>query len=399
MSRFRAFVAVAFLVLATSSAVGLPASQEPAPPARAGAVVVQQRVKDLGIVGLGTDPEAAFTIENRGASAIEISVAPVALGLRIVDAARTIAPSASGAVRVAVDTFRAGVTTEWKIEVTTSDPATPTVELTVKADVRNFLTIEPATARFNFVQYGPEGGTTHVISAQDDAPLEVLGVDAPADFITAAFRELKTPAERVADLPGRQWRIDLTIKGDAAVGPIDGYAIVRTNHPRQPRAFVPVTGFVRPLFAVTPPSIMLSAPPEAGERPFATLVIKNFGEPDLEITKASSDIAGLRATIVPVDAGHSWRVELRRDAATASGAWSSGTLRLMTTHPKVRELTVPVRLREGAQGADAARAGAQGVGAKAAGAKGAPDAGAKGAEGADAKGSEGAGAESVEQPR
>jgi hypothetical protein len=81
-------------------------------------------------------------------------------------------------------------------------------------------------------------------------------------------------------------------------------------------------------------------------------VIKNFGEPALEITKASSDIAGLRATIVPVDAGHSWRVELRRDAA-ASGAWTSGTLRLTTTHPKVSELVVPVRLREGAAGAGA----------------------------------------------
>jgi hypothetical protein len=244
------------------------------------------------------------------------------------------------------------MTTEWKVDVTTSDPATPSLQLTVKADVRNFLTVEPATARFNFVQHGPEGGTTHILSAQDEAPIEILGVDAPADFITVKYRELKTAAERVADLPGRQWRLDLTIKGDAEVGPFDGYAIVRTNHPRQPRAFLPVSGFVRPLFAITPSSVMLSAPPEPGELAFRTLVIKNFGEPALEITKASSDIAGLRATIVPVDAGHTWRVELRRDPA-ATGAWTSGTLRLTTTHPKVSELTVPVRLA--ADGAEVPR--------------------------------------------
>jgi hypothetical protein len=339
MSRFSAFVA--FLVLATSFTVGLLASQEP--PTRAGAVVIKEPVKDLGIVGLGTDPEATFTIENRGRSPLEVSVAPVATGLRVVDVDRTIAPAASGTVRVAVDTFRAGMTTEWTVSVTTSDPATPALELTVKADVRNFLTIAPATARFNFVQFGREGGTTHVLSAQDEAPIEVLGVDAPADFISVAWRELKTPAERVADLPGRQWRIDLTIKGDATVGPIGGYAIVRTNHPRQPRAYVPVTGFVRPLFAVTPATIALSAPPEASELPFRTLLIKNFGEPALDLTKASSDIAGLRATIVQVEAGHTWRVELRRDPA-ATGAWTSGTLRLTTTHPKVSELTVPVTL-------------------------------------------------------
>ena len=187
---------------------------------------------------------------------------PVATGLRVVHADRTIAPSASGTVRVAVDTFRAGVTTEWKVSATTNDPATPTLELTVKADVRELLTVAPASARFNFVQYGLEGGTSHVLSAQDEAPIEVVGVDSPAEFITATWRELKTPAERVADVPGRQWRIELTIKGEAAVGPIGGYAIVRTNHPRQPRAFMPVTGFVRPLFAVTPTAVRLAGQPK-----------------------------------------------------------------------------------------------------------------------------------------
>jgi hypothetical protein len=333
---------VAAIVVAAAGR--LPAQQPPPPRA-----VVGQPAKDLGIVALGTDPEAAFTIENRGAAPLEISVAPVATGLRVVHADRTIAPAASGTVRVAVDTFRAGMTTEWKVPVTTNDPAAPTLELIVKADVRAFLTVEPATARFNFVQYGREGGTTHILSAQDEAPIEVLGVESPAEFITASWRELKTPAERVADLPGRQWRIDLTIKGEAAVGPIAGYAIVRTTHPRQPRAFLPVTGFVRPLFAITPPSITLTGQPAASEQPFRTLLIKNFGEPALDITKASSDIAGLRATIIPVEAGHSWRVELRRDPA-APGDWTGGTLRLTTTHPRVRELTVPVTVRAGAGG-------------------------------------------------
>jgi hypothetical protein len=88
-------------------------------------------------------------------------------------------------------------------------------------------------------------------------------------------------------------------------------------------------------------------------------VIKNFGEPALEITKASSDIAGLRATIIPIDAGHTWRVELRRDAAAPAGttaAWTSGTLRLTTSHPKVKELTVPLRLSGGPGGPGGAEA-------------------------------------------
>jgi hypothetical protein len=333
-------IVVAFGAAAAGRVLALQAPQPQAPPQ----AVVAQATKDLGMVALGTDPEATFTIENRGGSPLEIVVTPVPTGLRVVHADRAIAPSASGTVRVAVDTFRAGMTAEWKVSATTNDPATPALELIVKADVRAFLTVEPASARFNFVQYGREGGTTHILSAQDEASIDVLGVETPAEFITATWRELKTPAERVADLPGRQWRIDLTIKGEAVVGPIGGYAIVRTNHPRQPRAFVPVTGFVRPLFAVTPSTIVLTGQPEAAERPFGSLVVKNFGEPALDITGASSDLAGLRATIVPVDKGHTWRVELRRDPAV-SGEWTTGTLRLTTTHPQVRELAVPVTVR------------------------------------------------------
>jgi hypothetical protein len=317
------------------------AAHQAAPPR----VVVATPVKDLGMVGLGADPQAEFTIENRGGAPLDISIAPVAQGLRIVDADRTIAPAASGKVRVALDTFRTGVTAEWKIEVATNDPATPEIELTVKADVRAFLTLAPASARFNFVQHGREGGTSHILSAQDEAPFEVIGVDSPAPFITAAWRELKTAKERVADLPGRQWKIDLTIKGDAAVGPIDGYAIVRTTHKRQPRAFLQTTGFVRPLFAVTPATVRLTGMPDASDQPFGSVSVRNFGEEALDITNATSDLPGLRATIVPVEAGHTWRVELRRDASTsgaASGAWSPGVITLTTTHPKVREVTVPV---------------------------------------------------------
>src|SRR5687767_6449319 len=99
MFRLPAFVA--FLLLATPLTAGLLASSQQ-PPAPAGAVVIKEPVKDLGIVGLGTDPEAAFTIENRGGSALEISVLPVATGLKVVSADRSIAPAASGTVRVAV---------------------------------------------------------------------------------------------------------------------------------------------------------------------------------------------------------------------------------------------------------------------------------------------------------
>jgi hypothetical protein len=305
--------------------------------------VVEPATRDLGVVGLGTEQTAEYTIRNDGGAplTIEAHSVPKPLSVALVDS--PIAPGKSGRVRLSIDTFRAGVATTWTVSFATSDPARPFLEVQLKADVRQFLAVLPQSARFTFVQYGQEGGTSHVLSAADDAAMQVLGVDSPFPYIKAAWRELAA-SERDAESPGtKQWRIDLTISGDAPVGPIGGYVIVRTTHKSQPRAFLSVTGFVRPLFAVTPPTARFAPDaPTPGEPHRLSLHVKNFGADALELTGASSDVPGLEATIVPVEAGHVWRVELRLPAGKPAGMSLAGTLKLKTTHPIVREIAVPI---------------------------------------------------------
>jgi hypothetical protein len=296
---------------------------------------------DFGVVGLGTDPEVDFTINNTGDAPLDIGVVPLPRGLRMVRADRTIAPKSSGAIRIALDTFQAAPANELVVRAATNDPDAPEVQFTVKAEVRAYLAVSPPMARFTFVQFGAEGSTRHVLGATDGAKFEVTGVESPLDYITPKWRELKT-SERAPEFEGRQWQIELTISPKSPVGPIGGYVIARTNHPKQPRAFLPVSGFVRPLFAITPFRVNLPAvrTPDL-EKPVAVLVVKNFGADALDVTRASSDIAGLEATIVPVEAGHHWRVEVRI-APTMPGGAFKGTLRLATTSKQVPELTVPI---------------------------------------------------------
>jgi hypothetical protein len=298
-------------------------------------------------VGLGTEPATEFTVRNAGQTPLAIDIPSMPKGLRLLHIDKTIAPAGSGVIRLAVDTFQAGPITTWKVEVTTNDPAKRIVDLTVKADVRAYLAVTPPSARFSFVQFEREGGTSHVLSTIDETNVELLGVDSPFDYITATSRELKG-ADRVKDTPGRQWRVDLTIKKDAPVGSIGGYVILRTNHPHQPRAFLPVTGFVRPLFAVTPPSVDIpDITPNDGSAPVLTLVVKNFGSAPIEITRASSDIAGLDAKLIVVEAGHVWRVELRLPSTAGGNQMPAGpfagTLRLQTTSTNVPELKVSIK--------------------------------------------------------
>jgi hypothetical protein len=296
---------------------------------------------DLGVVALGADPEVDFTINNAGDVPLEIGVVPLPRGLRMVRADRTIAPKRSGAIRVALDTFQADPTNEFTVRVTTNDPEAPELRFTVKAEVRAYLAMSPPAARFAFVQFGAEGGTKHVLAATDGAKFDLIGVESSLNYITAKSRELTT-SERVPDLEGRQFQVELTISPKAPVGPVGGYITIKTNHPKQPRTFLPVSGFVRPLFAVTPFRVSLPAVRTADlEKPVAVLVVKNFGAEALELTGAKSDIAGLDAKILPVEVGHHWRVEVRLAPTMPVGAFK-GTLRLATTSKQVPELVVPM---------------------------------------------------------
>jgi hypothetical protein len=296
---------------------------------------------DFGVVALGADPEVDFTINNAGDAPLEIGVVPLPPGLRMVRADRTIAPKRSGVIRVALATFQAGPTNELVVRATTNDPETPELRFTVKAEVRAYLVMSPPAARFTFVQFGAEGGTRHVLAATDGAKFDVASVESSLDYVTAKFREVKAN-ERAPEFEGRQFQVELTISPKAPVGPINGFVTVNTNHPKQPRTFLPVSGFVRPLFAVTPFRVSLPAVNAADlEKPVAVLVVKNFGADALELTGAKSDIAGLDAKILPVEAGHHWRVEVRLAPAMPAGAFK-GTLRLATTSKQVPELLVPI---------------------------------------------------------
>jgi hypothetical protein len=334
-SRCTLVALVGLLVCVVVPTAGL--AQEASPP-RAG---IETTERDLGVVGLGTNPSVEFTIANTGGSVLELTAPapPPALQLTHID--RTIAPGRSGVVRLAIDTFKAGQTSRWALNVTTNDAERSTLAFVVKADVRAFLALAPAAARFSFVQYGPEGGTSHVVAAVDEADFAVTGVESRLPFIRAAFS--KVPADKLRDdLPGTtQWRIDLTIAADAPVGPIADYVIVQTDHPAQPRAFISVSGFVRPMVAVTPRSVHVAAALRPDGAPLASLNVQNFAAEAITLTSATTDVAGLALRIETLTEGHEWRVELRGTEAARPGPLK-GVIRLRTGSAKVPEIEVPL---------------------------------------------------------
>ena len=90
------------------------------------------------------------------------------------------------------------------------------------------------------------------IWAFDDSPMRITKVESPYDFIETSFREARprswrrTPpaSSSGASRPGSRPR--------PRSAPLTGFLVVHVDHPKQKIVKLPINGFVRPMFAVTP---------------------------------------------------------------------------------------------------------------------------------------------------
>jgi hypothetical protein len=328
-------VAAAALLLAAPTRALEPASDgEPS-------VVVPEPVWDAGTVPRGAAIAHDFVIHNEGQATLHLREVRPACGCTVTEYDREIAPGGQGRVRAVVETasFRGPIAKP--VTVFTNDRQTPTVQLTVKAQVEPYVDVLPGYARFIHVQGQEPQSVLQTLWATDGVPLEIRGVESPFPYLRVEHR-LARGDERQADGPPRQLALVATLAGEAPEGPLVGDLVVRTNHPRQREVVVPVTGYVRPLLQVTPPRADFSSFAPEGPRPASLLVI-NYGEQHIRVTGVTTDVPGLRAEIEEREAGKRYAVMLWLDPSAGLGRGRfNGTLTLRTDSPREPQLEVAV---------------------------------------------------------
>lgn len=178
----------------------------------------------------------------------------------------------------------------------------------------------PGYARYITVQGARPGTVSQILFAVDGADFAVTGVDSPYPFLAASWREA-AEAEREPGVAGRQWVVAMTIGPDAPVGPLGALLAVRVTHPKQERVQIPVSGFVRPRFAVTPPEARFGAL-AAGATVTERFHVRNFMEEAVELGAPEVDVPGVVARIAPAEAGRSWWLTLTLGPGLPAGAFS-----------------------------------------------------------------------------
>jgi len=296
--------------------------------------------RDLGVLSPGDPGTADFPLVNGGDAPLTLS-AETPDDVRVAVPSAPIPPGGDANLRVEVGTARRDGPSVVEIGVRTNDPAAPLVKLRVVLAVREYVFADPGFARFNFVQGGRYGVVRETVAANDDAPFAILSVDSTLPALTARFRPA-SPSERLPERPGPQWVIDVSLSPNAPVGSLGAELVFHLDHPRQKRLILPVTGFVRPMLAVTPPEADLG---DLELRPVTSrILVRSFAEEPVRLLQATCDVPGSGVEIRTIQEGWRWEVILRLPER-AAGTLIAGWLRIETTSGTQPELEVPVRGR------------------------------------------------------
>lgn len=303
--------------------------------------VVAEPIKEMGTIAKGEKAIHTFQIKNEGDAPLDITDVKASCGCTVAAFDKSILPGQTGNVRVEVDTSTFNGAIAKGVTAYTNDVDLPQIELTVRVKVEPYVLVKPGYARFIIVQgEEKEGSIAQTLWATDGAPMDVVQVDSPYPFLKVAFREAK-PEERVADVTGKQWRVEMTLASDAAVGALTEYVTVHTNHHRQKLVQIPVSGFVRPVIAITPPKADFGTLDlkEPFRRSFS---VRNFATDPIHLSEPTPTVSGLQAKLEPIQDGREYQLQITLNPPMAKGPFA-GKVTMKTDNAKLPVLELEVK--------------------------------------------------------
>jgi hypothetical protein len=293
-----------------SAAVPAAATAAPAESGTAhGKAVVVEAIKDVGQVAKGDKVTQDFQIRNDGAVPLSITDVKAACGCTVASYDKSIAPGKVGVVHVVVDTVTFTGPIAKGVTVYTSDPGNPQIELTVRAKIEPYIAVKPGYARYVTVRgEAKEGTIVQTLFAPDGGPMDIVKVDSPFPYLTVSFREAQE-GERLPDVKVKQWRVEMLLSNDAPPGPIAGYVTVHTLHAKQKLVEIPVSGFVRPVMAITPPKADFGKI-DVKEPVHQAFDVRNFATEPIKVLSIDPLGPGMEAKLQPLEEGREYSVRL-----------------------------------------------------------------------------------------
>jgi hypothetical protein len=334
-------VTTAILALASILIVAGVLLAQAAPAGKPKAVAVEP-IGDVGNVAKGDNATHDFTIKNDGTADLQITNVQPACGCTVARYDKLIAPGKTGSIHVVVDTTTFTGAIAKSVTVYTNDPENPQIQLTVRAKVEPFIAVKPGYARYLVVRgEAQQGNIAQTLWATDGQPFDITSIDSPMPALKATFREA-TAKERQPDVKGKQWHVEMTLSNDLApVGALVAYLGIHTTHPKQKLVEIPISGFVRPIIAVTPPEADFGKVDLKEPRRF-TFAVKNYATEPINLTSVDAGLKGVGAELKPLESGRNYSLQLTLKPDLGKGPFERKIM-LHTDSPKVPVVEVAIK--------------------------------------------------------
>ncbi len=327
---------------AASPSASASASPKPSPSGPQPKVVLVDAIHDFGIQPAGAKLVWEFTLRNDGQAALQITDVKPSCACTVASFDKTIAAGATGRVRAEFDTTGMSGGTSKQLTVLTNDPASPMLTLTLQATIRPHFAAQPDYMRFVMVEGEAAQGQASTVGSPDFEDLQVTKVTSPYPFLKVTVREARGD-ERIIGMSGRQWRLEASLDPSGPVGPLAKMIVVDTNHPQQKTLELPVTGFVRPVIAVTPPVADLGKVP--ANEPFRkNIKVQNFGAEPVDFTRVECTVPGVTVELQPTRQGHVYLVWVTLTPKMHKGDFA-GTISVYSSSPKHPKVDIELRGR------------------------------------------------------
>jgi hypothetical protein len=223
--------------------------------------------------------------------------------------------------------------------VKSNDPHQQRLSLSLSADIRTYIVVEPAPRAVLQGVVGDNIRQVLQIRAGDGYPLQI--------------RETSTNLSQWLDYKvvskGGNHQYDLELQSKAqSQASAGGYIRLVTNHPKKPEVTIPVQVRVRPELEVLPPEITfgrVTGPPSGGKMMRVATLVDNRGK-SVRVRGLKYNEKFFKATAIPLGGGDAsrWRIEVepRFDQLPVGGVSDTVVVQLEGT--KSDEVRVPVSI-------------------------------------------------------
>lgn len=292
-------------------------------------------VHDFGTVWTGPDLLHSFTLTNAGDKALEISAVRPSCGCTIAGTyPKKLAPGESGEFPFKMNSGKLRGNFAKHITITSNDPITPNLRLTLRGDVRQHVDVTPATASFGRITDQEPKTRELMITNNSDGPLELEMKPQTGD----PFEYKLNTVEK-----GRRYSLQITAKPPFTEGSMSGNMVLATNVEKQKEIIVRTVATVPPRIEILPNAIMLSERGEVNSgRPISRIIrYTNFGDKPAKLLEATVDDPAVTVDVRERKEGEAYTVEVQLPAGYMPPP-EGRTIVLKTDDAEKPEFRVPI---------------------------------------------------------